>query len=112
MGIYRMTSVSLTDWDWDAFGTRRIYGRFDAAFLLNYSRAGNNEIAWESGPMLWTSPGVNSPWLNPLHSILHPQPRSSSSSPQSSERRSEEEEEEENENNPMKGNNLHHLPNI
>lgn len=24
-------------------------------------------------PMLWTSPGVNSPWLNPPHSILHPQ---------------------------------------
>lgn len=73
MGFFHwLTSVSLTDWDWDAFGTRRIYGRFDAAFLLNYSRAGNNEIAWESGPMVWTSPGVNSPWLNPLHSILHP----------------------------------------
>lgn len=74
IGIYQLTSVSLTDWDWDAFGAWRIYGRSDAAFLLNYSRSENNEMAWESGLMLWTSLEVNSPWLNPLHSILHPQP--------------------------------------
>lgn len=73
--IYQLTSVALTDWDWYAFGIHRIYGCFDAAFLLNQSRASNDEMAWESGPMVWGSPGVtvtDSTLCSPFHTSNQP----------------------------------------
>lgn len=73
--IYQLTSVSLTDWDWYTFGIHRIYGCFDTAFLLNHSRASNDEMAWESGPMVWGSPGVtvtDSTLCTPFHTPNQP----------------------------------------
>lgn len=73
--IYQLTSVSLTDWDWYAFGIHRIYGCFDTAFLLNHSRASNDEMAWESGPMVWGSLGVtvtDSTLCTPFHTPNQP----------------------------------------